>query len=147
MNFFILLIGLMFTIFAENSSIQYVSDPIDKIVQNLNSDKNDMWLNGIYPIIELSAEAKPKEIIAEAIKICRFDKGHIKNYKIIEIRKVKLNAHGMEDCSAALIESDLGVSVLLFQYVGNSVSSTWWTRWFDTEEKIISHNKKMHPIA
>lgn len=117
--------------YAENITAQSNVDPINKIVQELNSDKFGMWVNGIYPIINLPANAKPEEVIAQAIKMTGFDKGHIKTYKIVEIRKVKLNAPSMENCSAALIESDLDVKVLLFKYEENSSSSTWWTRFYD----------------
>jgi len=109
------------------------TDPIDQIANKLNSDIHGLWVNGGYPTIKLPADEKPENVIEQAIKTVGFDKGHIKTYKIIEVRKIKLNASGMENCSAALIESDLGKKVLLFKY--KESSSQWWTRFFEIPEE------------
>jgi len=110
------------------------NDPINKIVLKLNSDKYGMWVNGFHPIISLPANAKPEEVIAEAVKMVGFDAGHIKTYKIVEIRKVEFNAPNMRNCSAALIASDLGLKVLLFKFEKYENGSNWWTRWYDASE-------------
>jgi hypothetical protein len=58
-----------------------------------------------------------------------FDQSHIKTYRIIEIRKVKIRGSLPDDYSAALIDSDLGKKIVLFQYQGPDVG--WWTRVYD----------------
>ena len=88
------------------------SDPIDTLTQRLNSDP--LWPNGEAPIISLSSNATPKEVVASAVKMWGVDSGGIKTYQIREVRKVELNA--MTNSSAALLESDLGKKILLFKY-------------------------------
>jgi hypothetical protein len=114
-----------------SSASQPIADPIDRIVQKLNTDKHDLWANGAYPVISFPANAKPETVIAQAVKMTGFDNGHIKTYKIVKIRRAKLNAHNMRNCSAALIESDLGTKVILFRY---NNKSSWWTRFYDVLE-------------
>lgn len=110
-----------------------VSDSINMLVQKLNSDIHGMWVNGEYPIIRLPADAKPEEVITQAVKMTGFDRGHIKTYRIREMRRVvKLNAHNMENCSAVLVNSDLGTKILLFRYEGKT---GWWTRFYDVSYK------------
>jgi len=62
-----------------------------------------------------------------------FDNGHIKTYQVPEVRKVQLKA--MPNCSAALIESDLGRKILLFRYEQHEKTSFWWTRFYDATQK------------
>ncbi len=107
------------------------NDPIDMLVQKLNVDTHGLWVNGLYPDIELPEDAKPEEVIAQAFKMIGFDKGHIKTYQVSKIRRVNLNAHGWEKCSAAIIESDLGKKILLFKY---EEKLRWWTRFYDVPD-------------
>ncbi|MBU1631113.1 MAG: hypothetical protein KKD89_00905 [Candidatus Omnitrophica bacterium] len=58
-----------------------------------------------------------------------FDQGRIKTYRIIQIRKVKIRGSLPDDYFAALIDSDLGKKIALFQYQGTAVG--WWTRVYD----------------
>jgi hypothetical protein len=106
------------------------SDPVDALARKLNSDP--MWPNGEAPTLSLSSNAAPKEVVASAVKLWGFDRGHIKTYHILEVRKVQLTA--MPDCSAALIESDLGTKILLFRHERDDKMSFWWTRFYDAPE-------------
>ena len=101
-------------------------DPIDVLTTKLNSDP--MWPNGEAPRISLPSNAAPKEVVASAAKMWGFDSGHIKTYQVLGVRKMRLD--GMPDCSAALIESDLGRKILLFRYEQHGKRSFWWTRFF-----------------
>ena len=87
-------------------------DSIEKLVQTLNSDTHGMWVNGAYPIISLPEDAKPEAVLAQAFKMTGFDKGHIKTYRIREVRGVELTASGMKNCFAVLVESDLGTPLM-----------------------------------
>ncbi|MEW6009112.1 MAG: hypothetical protein AB1629_05730 [Candidatus Omnitrophota bacterium] len=98
-----------------------VADPIDKLVSQLSNDP--LWRNGLFPIINLPKTAKHSEVIAECFKMTGFDQGHIKDYKIIEIRKVKISGSLPDDYFAALVDSNLGKKIVLFQY-----NNGWWTR-------------------
>jgi hypothetical protein len=91
-----------------------------------------MWVNGAYPIISLPEDAKPEAVLAQAFKMTGFDKGHIKTYRIREVRGVELTASGMKNCFAVLVESDLGKKILLLRYQGKQ---RWWTRFYDAIPK------------
>ncbi len=129
---------LFFVSCSENKTAQSLtstchtgSDSIDRLVQKLNSDIGGLWINGTYPIIRLPANAKAEEVLAQAVKMTGFDKGNIKTYKIRKVRRIKLNAIGMENCSVALVESDLGTKIFLFRYEGKT---SWWTRFYDASD-------------
>jgi hypothetical protein len=101
------------------------------LVSRLNSS-HGLWVNGIYPIIDLPPDAKPGEVVNLAIKITEFDQGHIKTYKMQEIREVRLNTGQLESYQAALIESDLGTKIFLFKPERNN---RWWTRFYDVQRE------------
>jgi hypothetical protein len=124
-KFSVCILSLIAVAFAEH---EVAMDPIDEIGQKLNSDKTGLWVNGVFPAINLPADVKADTVIKEAITKVGFDKGYIKTFKIVEVRQLRLDALGMQNCSAALIETDLGTKVLLFKYDKNS---SWWTRFFD----------------
>ena len=106
-------------------------DPIDALARKLNSDR--MWPNGEVPIISLSSNAAPKEVVGRAVKMWGFDRGHIKTFEIVEIRKIRLDAK--PDCSAAVIRSDLGRKILLFRYESHQKMNFGWTRFYDVPKE------------
>ena len=109
-----------------------VSDPIDKLVTKLNAS-NGLWVNGVFPIIELPADAKPDEVLAVAVKMTGFDHGHVKTYEIRNVRQVELTNVPMgTPYSAALVQSDLGMKIFLFKPLKNN---QWWTRFYDVPKK------------
>jgi hypothetical protein len=105
-----------------------VPDPIDALAQRLNAT-GGMWMNGEYPDIGLPPDAKPNEVLTQAVKMVGFDQGHIKTYQIQEIREVQLDT---ETYSAALVQSNLGKKIFLFKAERNS---RWWTRFYDVQEE------------
>jgi hypothetical protein len=85
-----------------------------------------LWQNGAFPVIDLPETAPNADIIEQCLKMTGFDQGHIKTYKIIEIKKVNIRGSLPNDYFAAIIDSDLGEKIVLFQY-----RSGWWTRVYD----------------
>jgi hypothetical protein len=104
-----------------------VDDPIGTIVRKLNAS-NGLWINGLYPDIDLPRDAKPEAVLGQAVKMTGFDQGHIKTYEILETRHIQLNTGRMESYSAAVIQSDLGRKIFLFKPEKNN---RWWTRFYD----------------
>ena len=108
-----------------------VSDPIDSLVQRLNAT-HGMWINGLYPDINLPANAQPEEVLAAAVKMTGFDQGHIKSFKIESLRQVELMAAGQQTFSVALVDTDFGKKIFMFRPERNN---GWWTRFYDVEEE------------
>ena len=106
---------------------QRFPDPIDELVARLNAS-NGLWINGLYPTINLPPDAKPEEVLAQAIKMTGFDRGHIKTFVIQETRQVQINTGRMEPYSVVLLQSDLGKKIFLFKPENNN---RWWTRFYD----------------
>jgi len=104
-------------------------DPIDSLVSRLSS--NPMWINGISPVISLPNSAESSAVIAECFKMTGFDEGHVKHYKILEIKKVTIRGPFPDDYFAALVGTDLGEKIVLFQY--NNSPTGWWTRVYDSK--------------
>lgn len=109
-----------------------VADPIDALVKRLDVDKG-VWQNGGSPEIDLPSDAKPKEVIAAAVRWQAFDKGMIKSYQIEEIRHVDLwDINGnKEQYAAALLKTDLGPKVIVFNF---KTFGRWWARFYPVEE-------------
>jgi len=108
-----------------------IADPIDELVTKLNAS-HGLWINGVYPIIDLPSDAKAEQVLAAAVKMTGFDQGHIKTCKILEIRTVLLNTGWVGPYSAALVESDLGMKIFLFKAERNN---RWWIRFYDVPKK------------
>ena len=124
------------------------ADAIDVLVKKLDSDMG--WRRGTGPTIQLASNATPSEVIASAVKFSTFGKvetnhyiraaqmsvSQIRSYKTSGIREVHLK--GMPNCSAALIDSDLGKKILLFRYEENQKMSYWLTRFYDAPQEAES---------
>lgn len=124
-------LAIVFLIAAGQVGANSQTNAIDALVEKLNS--SPLWTNGDFPIIELSSNATPQEVVESAVSKWSLEGGMISTFRILETRKVQL--HGMPDCSAALIESDSGMKILLFRYSrGVGLKNDWWTRFFDAPE-------------
>ena len=104
-------------------------DPISTLSQRLN-ESGGLWVNGLFPNIDLPPTATLTEVLNQAIKYSGFDEGHINKYKIITVRHVTLNDGMNNEYTAALIDSDLGQKIFLMRYMRN----TWWTRFFNPKQ-------------
>ncbi len=106
-----------------------IADPIDNLVKKVNASYGE-WLNGIVPRISLPPDAKPTEVIAEAVKqygSSNLPEGFIKTYQIREVRQVEINTE-LETYSAALVQSKLGTKIFLFK---PQKDNQWWVRFYD----------------
>ena len=107
-------------------------DPIDSIVRKLNA-KRTGWEKAEAPSVTLPADAKPESVVSHVIQLSRFgtDAGPVrmKTSRVLEIRSVMLSALGTGSSYAAVVESDLGLKVLIFRYQGPRQG--WWTRFFE----------------
>jgi hypothetical protein len=110
------------------------TNSIDTLVQKLNAS-NGLWLNGGYPILPVSSNATPQEVVSAAVKMWSVEGGRIKTFRIVEARKIELRH--LPGCSAALLESNLGSYILLFRYEKYNVAEggNWWTRFVAVTEK------------
>ena len=107
----------------------FADNPIDILANRINSDESGLWVNGIFPRLDLPPHASSKQVIDKAVQEAIFDEGRIKTYNIIEIRTVNLKRK--PNCSAALMKTNLGQKILLFNYEG----SMWWSRFYDAPKK------------
>jgi hypothetical protein len=104
------------------------ADSIDALVERLNGDTAAG--RGISPIIDLASNAVPQEIVGRAAKHWVVDGGQIKTFKILEVRNVSVKTLSESNCSAALIDSNLGKKILLFSYRGER---GWWTHFYNAD--------------
>ena len=124
---------IVFLVAAGHVRANSQTNSIDALVEKLNS--SPLWINSYTTIIELPSNATPQEVVASAVG---------DTFRILETRKVRLN--DMPDCSAALIETDLGMKILLFKFEGTRnirFKDMWWTRLFDAPETAESTAYKL----
>lgn len=119
------------------------TNSIDELVQRLDAS-NGLWMNGISPVIELSSNATPREVLETAAEKTSWGPGRINTFRIIEVRPIKLKHwQGVRiqdretgkfweanSCTAISLESNLGPKILLIRFTGR-----WWTRFFDVPGK------------
>jgi hypothetical protein len=92
-------------------------DPIDGLSRYINESRG-LWINGLYPKIDLPVTATTSDVLDEAIKKTGFDKGHIKKYRIITTRKLILYDGNTHEYTAVMIDSDLGDKIILMRHNG-----------------------------
>jgi len=115
----------------------FADDPIDNLVNNLNSwNRIEAWNSGSSAILGLPYDAATNAVIDKAVQMTGFDEGQIKSYQVIEVRQVEIKH---EKYFAALLNSDLGQKVLLFRYEYEH----WWHRFYNIPNK--SPNQGMDP--
>ena len=99
--------------------------PVDQLVADLSSSHGH-WENGTYPVLGLPGTASPEQVVKGVFDMTSFDAGHIASYRIIEIRPVYIQGSVPAAYTAALVQTDLGEKIVLFDYVGPKVG--WLSR-------------------
>lgn len=132
---------LKFTRLHAASSAVGSRDAIDELADELSG--NPLWMNGIYPSIKLSEKAGHEKVISECFKMTGFEKGHVKDYKIIAIKKVKIRGPLPDDYFAALTDTDLGKKIVLFRY--ENPDTGWWARVYDLPRPRVANERA--PVA
>ena len=119
-----IVIVILLSLIAVYASAGSQTNAIDTLVKELNSAHYD-WMDGKHPVIRLSSNATPEEVISNAVVAATF----VKDYRILECRRVHFRDN-MLDCFAALIDSDLGKKILLFQYEACENGKGFWLSHF-----------------
>jgi hypothetical protein len=99
--------------------------PVDQLVSDLSSSHGH-WENGTYPVLGLPGTASPEQVVKEVFDLISFDAGHVASYRILEIRPVYIQGSVPAAYTAALVQTDLGEKIVLFDYIGPKVG--WWSR-------------------
>ena len=102
-------------------------DPIAALVTRLSAT-HGLWINGMFPDLDLPATAPTQQVLEQVFKKTGFDKGNVRTFQIIETRQVQIPAAGFSDAfTAVLVETDLGRKIVLLK----SSSVSWWSRVYD----------------
>ena len=72
-------------------------------------------------------------VIKRAFEMTGFDKGHVTNYKILEIRQVRIRGSLPDLYTAALVRTGVGEKIVLFQY--QLPAFGWWSRIVDANRE------------
>jgi hypothetical protein len=117
---------------ANSSSVQkhaVYQKAIDQLISKLAAD--GLWNNGRFPRIELASDAKPFEVIADAMRK-RDSSVAVQPYRVLHLQEITSEPQ-FKGASAALIQNKAGVSVLLFSWAGQVPGWNWWNRFFEIE--------------
>jgi len=119
---------MVINILLNVGALANTNDPIDTLASRLSHlSQNHLWMNGPYPIIDLPADSAPIDVIKKCTEMWGFQDGHIKKYKVLEIKEVEIYSNGK--FKGAVLDSDHGKKLLLFRFEYKS----WWSRFFDIE--------------
>ncbi|MFZ0614870.1 MAG: hypothetical protein WAN16_00255 [Chthoniobacterales bacterium] len=99
-------------------------DPISNLVDELSASHT--WGNGVFPIIHQPKTAKPEEVVAAHFAKTTDPKGKIRDFKIQEIREVKIRGPLPDVYTAVLCRTEFGDRIILMKFI--SPESGWWTR-------------------
>ncbi len=115
---------------ASFSKADSTTNSIDALVARL--DSSALWQNGLAPIVELSSNATPYEVVTAAVSKSRLTPDPVRKFRITESRAVTLRGwRGY----AALVDFEPGKKILLFRYEPGGGRSLWWTRFFDVPQE------------
>lgn len=105
-------------------------DPIDRLVADYAAT-HGMWVNGIYPILDLPQTASQKQVIKRALEIHGFGSDQVASIKILKIRHIYIPPTYPNDTRlfAALVQVKAGEKIVLFRYEGRD----WWSRVCDVK--------------
>ena len=105
---------------------QTAPDSIAALVARLSATEG-MWINGLYPIIDVSSTASTQQVLEQVFKKTGFDTGNVRTFQIIETREVQIPAAGFSGAfTAALVETNLGRKIVL---LGRTSPSGNWSKW------------------
>ena len=89
-----------------------------------------LWLNGVYPKIDLPKDAKPEDVIDAAVNTT-LPNG--KAYRVLSVKPLSGNPlPGEAPGTAALLQVGKAYKVVIFFPTG---ATGWWSRFYDTEVK------------
>ncbi|MBS2036375.1 hypothetical protein JST97_15400 [bacterium] len=95
------------------------ADPVDHLVHRL-SESHGLWVNGLFPKLELPANASNQQLLAALASYAR-------NPKVVSEREVVIPGGGERPYRALLLETDEGTRILLLQHQG---PVGWWSRFY-----------------
>ena len=114
-----------------------VADPIGTLVERLS--KSHTWINGGYPHLDTPKEASAKEVIAAYCKMSSFQDGsRIREFTVLEERKVKVSGPLPDSYVAARCKTDHGPMIFILQY--QEKRGQWWVKQYDEPEQVVSPN-------
>ena len=102
------------------------ADPIDRLVKDLNANigRCSSWYTSSLP-----PDASPDEIVAEKVKHYGRNDRKVTSYQIQEIRQVQLNTGSIEHFSAAWVETDIGLTIIVLFAL--TKDNQWYVRSYD----------------
>ena len=100
-------------------------DPIDRLVADYTATRG-MWVNGIYPILDLPQTASQEQVIKRALEMHGFAGEQEASCKILKVRHIHIPPSYPSDAGlfAALVQMKVGEKIVLFKYEGKD----WWSR-------------------
>jgi hypothetical protein len=103
------------------------TDPIISLVKRLSADRSGEWVNGLYPRLDLPATASVYEVLDRMFQRAPFDEGYVKEYRIVEMRRVVIAGLRSEPYTAAIVDTNFGRKIVLFR----RERLDWWTRIYE----------------
>jgi hypothetical protein len=100
-------------------------DPIDRLVADYTATRG-MWVNGIYPILDLPQTASQEQVIKRALEMHGYAGEQAASCKILKVRHIYIPPSYPNDVGlfAALVQMKVGEKIVLFKYEGKD----WWSR-------------------
>jgi hypothetical protein len=101
-------------------------DPIDHLVADYTATRG-MWMNGIYPRLDLPQTASQELVIRKALEMDSFGGDQLTGGKILKVRQIHIPPPIPEiepALFAALVQTKAGEKIVLFKFEDYD----WWSR-------------------
>jgi hypothetical protein len=98
---------------------------IDGLVEHFSGGLG-LWLNGLYPTLDLPEMTPPQAVLEAMFQLISFDEGRVTEFEILEERVVQIDE---ADYKALRLTTNQGPKIVLMRY-----GSEWWTRVYDGSE-------------
>ncbi|MDB6037127.1 MAG: hypothetical protein JWM99_968 [Verrucomicrobiales bacterium] len=103
-------------------------DPMDRVLTEL-SDLHGTWATGSFPHLHLAANATTDQVVSSVFQSTPLDLGPVTEHRILEVRHLVLRGDRSGVYTAALVDTDFGVKIVLMKYAGPTVG--WWSHVYD----------------
>jgi hypothetical protein len=121
---------------ATTQAATTMPDAISALVDRLSAT-HGLWVNGVSPRLNLPADAKEDDVLAQVFKMSTPPEGKITSYTVLDTRDVEIptisdqQARPEDRYQAIYLKTNVGPKIVLLQH---TKTGGWWSRIYSAGE-------------